>query len=140
MATKANVLAQFTLKESDDERQRTYTLSDKTVSEFQWNQISLTSGQTKDIYSILSTAQGTTSTKRYPAVFLETDKLVKAQFITRHASTDLTTIAGYGNDIRLGGVYMAWLDSTTTHLWVTNRSTGTATVQVALAEIQTTAV
>lgn len=131
MSITADTLVQVLLKEGDDRRRRTFTGSDIAISEIAWNRQDLTSGTTAELP--ITTAFATdTGTK---ILYLETDKRLRLQFLTRNgAATDLTTATlKYGNEVPANGCYFAYLTNTT-HIWLTNHGTGTAMIHSIVLE------
>lgn len=86
--------------------------------------------------SVMSNA----STAYTKIVWVETDKLVRLLFATRHGATVLNTRAGYGIDIPGGGHIKVDLHpAKTTHLWLVNMTPSTtATVRLAAFRVSNT--
>lgn len=128
MARTVDALAQFFVKEDDDQYQKRMTSTDLAVDVEHHEVILLASGGGSFTQQI-SLGNVNDSGYEHRLIFFESNKHVRLQGATRSSSgDDLTLAAGMGNDIPAGGFFAAQLTATT-ELWVTNRSTGIATVK-----------
>lgn len=128
MARTVDALAQFLRKEDDDEYQKRMTSTDLAVDVEQHAVLLLASGGGSHTQQIpLTDVNGSAYPHRL--VYFESDRWVRLQGDTRSVSADdLTLATNFGNDIPANGFYAAMLTNTT-ELWITNRSTGIATVK-----------
>ena len=129
VAVQADFFAQLTAKQGDDRRGRTFTISDLTYTEEVWHVLSL--GNTATTQVNLGGIGTGTGVK---LLYVESDKYVKVDFVTAHGGSDLTTLTNFGVALRGDGCFLAALTNTTA-LWVTNKTTETATVQVGVLSV-----
>lgn len=130
MPTKLDVLAQVTLKDGSDNKRRTFTLSDQTVVESSFQQLTVPAStnavQVRFPY-IASTKAKT--------LYVSSDRIVKVNFVTRAAAVDLSTgkTNGYGDVLAANGfMLLCGTGNFTTSIWITNKAATAANVQVAV--------
>lgn len=119
MSILADLQSRFVVKEGDDRRTFTYTLSDQVVSESVMHVFTLASTAN---YQVSLGGIGTHTGKK--AVYLETDGRLSLGFASGQTR----------NDVPANGFYFALLTNTT-NLWLKPATTTSTTVQVAVVKI-----
>lgn len=127
MSCTLDVLAQLVFKDGDGENRKTVSRSDVTVVE--QSQQTMKLGFTTATETVQVALGGAASDKKR-WLFVRSDRIVKMDFVTLHASTDLTEYPGFGSEIAANGFYLCNLTGGVTTVWLTNRAASTATVEV----------
>lgn len=128
MSSKIDVLAQVTLKEGSDNRRKTFTLSDQTVVESSFQQLQVPAST--NAVQVRFPAIASTKSK---ILFVSSDRIIKINYVTRSGAVDLSTgkTNGFGDVVAANGFFLiCGTGNFTTSIWVTNKASTAANVQV----------
>lgn len=120
MSVKTDVLVQIVLKEDDDKRKRTWTVSDATVNESVWHYMDLAANGT---YTVPMGGIGIDTGAK--VLYVETDQTL---------ALNMTTATTHAITVEANGFFCAYVNQTLSPE-VQNTGSATANVQIIVLEV-----